>query len=226
MKNAAALVLWILWTFAAQAEVLKPVPASHVQAALPGKGSARVVTQLMWDSGKARLVRARFEVRDVLDLPEAEVIWRPDAFSADVEGATGPGTLVWMQPGAAAYQAGAVIATLKGGFENGVLQGQGRYWHRSGASYAGGWRDGAFDGAGHLHRADGTVYTGAFRAGLPHGEGKLVARDGTIYRGSFYAGAQDGDGTLFPAQDRAFRAHWRAGTQVGARQVIGGQAGV
>ncbi|MEM6305171.1 MAG: hypothetical protein AAF744_10640, partial [Pseudomonadota bacterium] len=47
-----------------------------------------------------------------------------------------------------------------------------------------------------------------------------------IYRGSFYAGAQDGDGTLFPAQDRAFRAHWRAGTQVGARQVIGGQAGV
>lgn len=226
MQIKPLLALLAFCACAVRADVLVPVPSSHLQPALPGAGTPRVVTQLMWDAGAGKLMRARFELWDVLELEDAELVWRPEAFNTETVGATGQGRLVWMQRGAAAYEAGAEIATLTGHFRAGRLEGEGRYWHRSGASYSGDWRDGRFHGQGRLQRADGTVYTGAFETGLPHGEGQLISRDGTIHTGRFFAGMRDGKGTVFPAQDRAYHAAWSADAEVSARRMISGDAGI
>lgn len=208
-----------------QAQLMTPVAPEHLRSALPGKGTMRQVTQLMWDNDQQRLVRARFALFDVLTLDQAQLVWRPDHFSTSAAGATGQGRITWMQAGAAPYETGAVIATLTGDFENGHLTGEGAYWHRSGASYKGDWKAGRFEGTGRLQWAHGDIYTGAFVAGKPQGEGKLLTRDGTLYRGQFHAGLREGSGFLYPATARAYRAHWRAGARISTPRLITGPAG-
>lgn len=92
----------------------------------------------------------------------------------------GDGKLTWRRRGAPVYDGTGITAYYEGEMRSGKPHGQGRIWHRSGASYRGGWRDGRMSGSGHLSFANGRDYSGLFREGRFHGKGELTERDGSV----------------------------------------------
>lgn len=65
-----------------------------------------------------------------------------------------------------------------------------------GAVYKGGYKNGLFDGEGQLAWSNGDRYQGEFKNGFKHGEGKDILANGTTYEGQFTKGYWQGKGKV------------------------------
>ena len=108
----------------------------------------------------------------------------------------------------------------KGGFKNGLFNGQGVITWSNGDQYEGEFKDGLMHGHGVSKLPDGSVYTGEYVRGLESGHGKLKTLLGEEYKGGFKNGLFDGEGTYVAANGNIFNGTFNKGGFTGSGVLI------
>ena len=96
----------------------------------------------------------------------------------------------------------------EGDLVNGVRQGKGTMYFKSGNIYKGDWHNGQMHGFGEFIFKSGEHYVGDFINGKFGGQGRFTYPNGIIYDGSFLNGKREGDGTLFEADGTRYEGNW------------------
>jgi hypothetical protein len=100
-----------------------------------------------------------------------------------------------------------------GAFDTRGQNGEGVYTYNNGNSYKGGFKNGLADGEGIYAGADGKmIYAGGFNGGRFEGHGVYHSPEGWIYEGNFKDGLFDGEGSL-TFGDFVVRGIWKKGKQ-------------
>ncbi len=97
----------------------------------------------------------------------------------------------------------------EGELVNGVRNGRGTMYYKSGNIYKGEWRNGLKHGLGEfIFNTTGDHYVGEFINDKIGGYGRMVFKDGTVYEGHYTNGIRDGRGTLICPDGRRFEGDW------------------
>ena len=107
-------------------------------------------------------------------------------------GATGEG----LRQGRGHYSFANPYFKYNGGWEQGVMHGEGTLTLADGSSYEGAFVAGEMSGFGLRRWPDGATYSGQFLQGEMHGAGTYIAADGEQYEGSYEANRRHGQGML------------------------------
>mgnify|MGYP002858297218 CR=1 FL=1 len=83
------------------------------------------------------------------------------------------------------YINGQYESTYEGEYQNGIMEGKGKYIHSSGSVREGNFINGQLMGRGILTADDGQFYEGEFVNYLCHGQGKVSWSDGSMFEGFF-----------------------------------------
>jgi hypothetical protein len=86
----------------------------------------------------------------------------------------------------------------KGGFREGLYEGQGSLTSGDGFAYEGRWKSGLMNGKGVARYAGGDSYVGGFLNGLRDGRGVLTRADGTLESGIWRADVLRAPDQVFP----------------------------
>ncbi len=82
------------------------------------------------------------------------------------------------------------VGTYKGFFNNGNLQGMGRFDYQNGSIYDGDWRDNKKHGRGRMIEGDGrSIYNGEWENDLKHGRGTFIQKGTYIIEGVWNKGS-------------------------------------
>lgn len=125
----------------------------------------------------------------------------------------------------------------EGIWDNGVLNGFGRYFLPNGDYFEGNFIQGVVEGRGVYHHSDGNVYIGEWLNDYPNGEGKEIFKDGSIFEGIFVKGKKingcftwndsssysgeilnelfEGEGTFKWKEKREYQGQWKEGLMNG-----------
>lgn len=96
----------------------------------------------------------------------------------------------------------------EGELVNGVREGRGTMYFKSGNIYKGEWHNGQMHGFGEFIYKSGEHYVGDFINGNIGGQGKFTFADGKVYSGAFLNGKRNGDGTLTCPDGTRFEGNW------------------
>ncbi len=109
-------------------------------------------------------------------------------------------------------------AVFSGNFQNGKLQGEGRFEDPANQiRYQGAFKDGLFEGRGkYTDDKSGLVYEGEFKAGLRAGQGTQTVKGQTRYEGEFRNDAFYGRGSLTLPDGTIMRGFFREGLREGS----------
>lgn len=233
MRNslvAATIAIFTAFGAAAQSPERLPFDLGADEASfmpIAGPGQLRRISQLVWDAEAGELVQRQYEIRDLFGDEKLDITWEPRDASLDAARPSGAGVLTWRVAGTAPYDSGAVMAIYRGSLSEGMLHGEGTFWHRAGLTYIGAFEDGLFSGEGRLQHPGGDYYEGAFLHGRYHGEGRLIAANGEVFEGQFVEGRREGTGRAAPADGRAYTSLWREGSEItGHRRDVSGDDGL
>ena len=101
-----------------------------------------------------------------------------------------------------------------GAFNERGQKGTGTFTFADGSTYKGGFSQGLADGEGAYADSVGNpIYGGSFRAGLFEGQGVYHSPEGWVYKGGFKAGLFDGEGSV-ASNVETVRGVWEKGVQV------------
>ena len=107
-------------------------------------------------------------------------------------GATGDG----LRQGRGHYSFANPYFKYNGGWEQGMMHGEGTLTLADGSSYEGAFVAGEMSGYGLRRWPDGATSSGQFLQGEMHGAGTYIAADGEQYEGSYEANRRHGHGML------------------------------
>lgn len=96
----------------------------------------------------------------------------------------------------------------EGDLVNGVREGRGTMYFKSGNVYKGEWHNGQMHGFGEFIFKTGDHYIGNFINGNLGGQGRMTYADGKIYDGHFLNGKREGDGTLNYTNGTRYEGNW------------------
>ncbi|MBE6901472.1 MAG: hypothetical protein E7478_03275 [Ruminococcaceae bacterium] len=96
----------------------------------------------------------------------------------------------------------------EGELVNGIREGRGTMYFKSGNIYKGEWHNGLMHGFGEFIYKSGEHYVGDFINGKFGGQGRFTYPNGIIYDGSFLNGKREGDGTLTEADGTRYEGNW------------------
>ena len=96
----------------------------------------------------------------------------------------------------------------EGSIINGVREGKGTMYFRSGNIYKGEWHNGQMHGFGEFIFKTGDHYVGSFINGAFGGQGRFTYADGHVYSGAFLNGKRNGDGTLISPDGTRYEGNW------------------
>lgn len=96
----------------------------------------------------------------------------------------------------------------EGDLVNGVREGKGTMYYKSGNIYKGEWHNGQMHGFGEFIFKTGELYVGDFINGNIGGQGRFTYADGKVYSGSFLNGKRNGSGTLTYPDGTRYEGSW------------------
>ena len=102
-----------------------------------------------------------------------------------------------------------------GEFKNGMAEGYGRLFSKSGEWYIGNFKNNKKDGDGEFYFPDGSHYTGSFKNNMYDGIGKYFFRDGSHYSGEFKENKFNGKGIMAWNDGRVYNGIWEKNKMVG-----------
>jgi hypothetical protein len=104
--------------------------------------------------------------------------------------------------------------------ENGVYNGDGQLWEKSGFYRNAYFKNGVFIRYNPISYINGTYY-GALLNGLPSGPGKMISPNGFVYTGSYFNGLASGAGKIvFPDKQTYVDAQFSNGIMTSGRYVL------
>lgn len=92
---------------------------------------------------------------------------------------------------------GKLRMQYRGGFANGLRDGQGTFAYSGGGRYDGEWKAGKRHGEGRMTYEDGTVYEGSWANGMRHGPGTQFLKNGDTFQGQYAVDLKEGPGTFY-----------------------------
>jgi hypothetical protein len=225
----AALILGVVGGAAAWAAGRDEAIVHHpIHAPLSAEAGAwRSKVQPVFDPVQHMLVRRLYTVWDAMPSRDLDFTWAPQSPRDDKDGKIrGVGTLIWRLKNLPAYDPASVFAKYRGAMQGGRAEGEGRYFDRTGVTYAGAWKAGLMDGFGRLTLPNGDEYDGRMRAGKADGVGRYTDATGESFEGKFIDGERDGVGTTMLPNGNTYRSIWTMGKETAdSRQLRLAQAG-
>ncbi len=92
---------------------------------------------------------------------------------------------------------------------NGVREGKGTMYYKTGNIYKGQWHNGLKHGFGEFIFASGEHYVGDFINDKYGGDGRLTLSNGDVYDGHFLDGKYNGFGVLTCKEGKRFEGNWQ-----------------
>lgn len=111
-------------------------------------------------------------------------------------------------------------AIYEGGYEGGVMTGNGRLSYADGGSYVGEFKEDSRWGTGTFTSATGEIYEGEWASDKRSGRGKMTFADGSIYEGSFMNDKRDYKGKMKWANGDAYDGKWTNDKRNGAGKLV------
>ena len=109
------------------------------------------------------------------------------------------------------WQDGSVY---EGDFFNNKIHGQGKKVWYDGREYEGYWSDGKMNGEGKFTWPDGRMYLGNYKNDKKNGYGEMYFPSGVVFKGTWSNGKENGKGELINSQGISEFAEWKDGSKL------------